>query len=554
MTRARRLTLLAVDDTPDNLTTLDAIVTDALPDCDLLMASSGPDGLTLAREADPDVILLDIVMPGMDGFEVCRQLKADPILRGIPVVFLTALRTDRESRIRALEAGAEGFLSKPADEQELVAQVRAMAKIKAANVRERHEKERLEALVAERTRALETELVERRHAELARDRLNAQLHDARKLESVGRLAGGVAHDFNNMLAVILGYTESALQHVDKNQPLHADLVEIQHAAKHSADLTRQLLAVARRQPITPRLLDLNDAVSDALRLLERLIGKEVNLSWLPGCGPLTVLMDPSQVEQILTNLCVNARDAIEGTGTIVIETGAVELSEVDCHAFADATPGAYAWLRVCDDGCGMDEATKARIFEPFYTTKPQGEGTGLGLATVYGAVRQNRGVVHVESEPGSGSTFTVLFPRFAGAPARKSHISEAPSGDPGTGLVLVVDDEPSVLRLATRVLKGHGYAVLSTNSPRDAVRMAQEHDGHIDLLLTDVMMPSMNGRDLAKIVAELRPGIKRLFMSGHTAEVIAAHGLLDEGIHFIEKPFEAEHLGAKVREALGAVG
>jgi PAS domain S-box-containing protein len=390
----------------------------------------------------------------------------------------------------------------------------------------------------------------RKRAEAERIKLESQLQQAQKMESVGRLAGGVAHDFNNMLAVILGNAEIALGGTDPASQVHKDIDEIRNAAERAAELTRQLLTFARRQAVTPKVLDLNGAVAGILKMLQRLIGEDIHLEWHPSPNAWAVHIDPSQIDQILANLCVNARDAISDVGKITIETANRVFDEAYCANHAGFVPGEYVRLAVSDNGCGMDKETLTRIFEPFFTTKGVGRGTGLGLATVYGAVRQNDGFINVYSEPGQGTTFSVYLPRHAcelrETPVQGS-LRPAPRGDE---TVLLVEDEPAVLKLAKNLLEGQGYIVLAARTPGEALRVAQEYPREIHLLMTDVVMPEMNGRDLAGQLSSRRPKIKHLFMSGYTADVIAHHGVLEEGVKFIQKPFSVTDLAVKVREAL----
>jgi PAS domain S-box-containing protein len=395
-----------------------------------------------------------------------------------------------------------------------------------------------------------SDITERKQAEQEKARLEGQLQQAQKMESVGRLAGGVAHDFNNMLAVILGHTAMALEVVDPAQPLHANLVEIRTAASRSAALTQQLLAFARKQTVAPRILDLNETVEGMLKMLQRLIGENVDLRWQPGAGLWRVRVDPTQIDQIVANLCVNARDAIANVGKLSIETGNCTLDDAYCAAHPAVVPGDYVRLAVSDDGCGMDKETQSHLFEPFFTTKATGKGTGLGLATVYGIVKQNNGFINVHSEPGSGTTFTIYLPRLSGE-ARQAGTKGSEGGAlRGHETVLLVEDEPAILRLTKLLLERLGYSVLAACTPGEAIRLAREHPGEIHLLMTDVVMPEMNGRDLAKNLLRLYPSIRRLFMSGYTADVIASHGVLDEGVNFLQKPFTVEDLAAKLREAL----
>jgi PAS domain S-box-containing protein len=396
------------------------------------------------------------------------------------------------------------------------------------------------------------DITERRRAETDRARLEAQLQQARKLESVGRLAGGVAHDFNNMLGVILGRTEMGMELVDPSQPLHADLEEIRNAARRSADLTRQLLAFARQQIVAPRVVDLNEAVAGMLTMLQRLIGEDIQLRWQPDPAVWPVRVDPSQLDQILANLCVNSRDAIADVGKITVETANDSFDAEYCADHAGFAPGDYVTLSVSDDGCGMDEQTQAHVFEPFFTTKGIGKGTGLGLATVYGAVKQNNGFIHFYSEPGRGTTFKIHLPRHTGAVALARTGEKVQPIPRGTETILLVEDEAAILKLSSRLLEKQGYTVLAAATPGEAIRLALEHHGVIHLLLTDVVMPEMNGRDLASHLLTLHPDIKRLFTSGYTADVIAHHGVLDEGVYFIQKPFSLRDLAIKVRETLQA--
>ena len=383
-----------------------------------------------------------------------------------------------------------------------------------------------------------------------RERLQAQLVQAQKMESIGRLAGGVAHDFNNMLGVILGHADMALELVDPSQPLHADLADIRLAALRSADLTRQLLTFARKQTIAPRVLDLNEAVDGILSMLGRLIGEDIDLVWLPGTEVYPVKMDPSQIDQILANLSINARDAIEGVGKVTIETGRATFDEAFCADHPDFIPGEYALLEVSDNGCGMDEETLERLYDPFFTTKEVGKGTGLGLSTVYGIVKQNSGFINVYSEPGHGTSFKIFLPRQAAKPERILKKDPESPAARGHETILLVEDEPLTLALTTRVLESLGYTVLGASTPEEAISLAEANTGKIPMLCTDVVMPGMNGLDLVKTLKVSLPNLKCLYMSGYAANVISRHGVLDEGVRFIQKPFLIIDLATKVRETL----
>ncbi len=392
----------------------------------------------------------------------------------------------------------------------------------------------------------------RKRDEAERDTLREQLTQAQRLESVGRLAGGVAHDYNNMLGVIIGTCELAMDRVATGDPLMDDLESILQAANRSADITRQLLAFARKQTIAPRVLDLDEAVAGLLKMLRRLIGEDLHLAWCPGVDVWPVLMDPAQLDQLLANLCVNARDAISGVGKITIESENVTLDEAYCATHYGFHPGDYVVLGVSDDGCGMDRETLSHIFEPFFTTKAPGEGTGLGLATVHGIVSQNGGFINVYSEPGHGTTFRVYLPRHAAVPTERSIGANTAPVLGRQEWVLVVEDEEAILGLAAQMLERLGYQVMTASSPEDALRLAQTHPEPFDLLVTDVIMPGMNGRDLSTRLQERLPRLRTLFMSGYTANVIAHRGVLDPGVHFLQKPFSRSDLARKVREALDA--
>ena len=395
------------------------------------------------------------------------------------------------------------------------------------------------------------DVTERKHAEEERRKLREQLMQMQKMESVGRLAGGVAHDFNNMLSVILGQTDLLLGDLPDDGPMRVGLEEIRRSGQRSAELVRQLLGFARRQTVTPKALDLNNTVTAMLKMLRRLIGENIELRWEPSDTPKPVFIDPVQLDQLLTNLVVNARDAIEGVGRITIETACTTLDEEYCARDTDALPGQYIMLVVSDDGRGMDEETRVRAFEPFFTTKGMGQGTGLGLATVYGIVRQNRGLINIYSELGHGTTFRVYLPehREGGIEERPVEIEEMASLQ-GNETILLVEDEVSILNMTRIVLERLGYQVLAATAPSEAIRLAKEYPNEINLLMTDVVMPEMNGRELARHLLPLYPKLKLLFMSGYTANVIAHHGVLDKGVYFLQKPFSNQLAGQKVREVL----
>ncbi len=380
-------------------------------------------------------------------------------------------------------------------------------------------------------------------------RLEEQLRQAQKMEAIGQLAGGIAHDFNNMLGVILGHSEIALSQIDQPNRVIANLDEIQKAAERSANLTHQLLAFARKQTVNPKVLNLDETVEGMLKMLRRLIGEDIDLTWLPGAAEWQVNIDPSQIDQILANLCVNARDAINDIGKISIETHTILVDHFYCSEHPEAVSGEFVLLTVSDNGCGMNKEVLKKLFEPFYTTKDIGKGTGLGLATVYGIVKQNNGFINVYSEPGLGTTFKIYLPRYVSKSSKIENDSLVPPPN-GNETILLVEDEPTILNLTKLMLEQLGYRVLIASKPLDAIQLSEEFEEDIHLLITDVVMPNLNGRDLAKKLIAHRDNLKYLFMSGYTADVIAYHGVLDKGVNFIQKPFSIQTLAIKVRDTL----
>jgi len=660
-----KLKVLAIDDKPDNLTVLKAVVGDAFPGAAVFTTTDGRQGLELALARDPDVILLDIVMPQMDGYEVCQRLKADARLKLIPVVFLTATK-NKESRIKALEAGGDGFLTKPLEEAELTAQIRAMAKIKAANTAQFMKMERLEVLVSERTRALEQELEERKAAQAEREklmtaidqageiilitdaegnieyanpafekvtgysraevlgktprvlksgkqdaafygslwgdissgktwerrmvnkrkdgtfytevstispvldaagrivnyvavkrditeqlRLENQFLQSQKMEAVGVLAGGVAHDFNNILTAIKAYAGFIRNDLPPEAPMRADAGEILTAADRAGTLTRQLLAFSRRQILAPRVVDMNKIVGDMTKMLSRVIGEDIKIGTELEPAPCLALVDPGQLEQVVLNLAVNARDAMPKGGKLTLQTAILAGDAGLSAAHPDLPRGPLVCLKVRDTGTGMTGEVKARIFEPFYTTKEQGKGTGLGLSTVFGIVKQSGGEVTVSSEPAKGATFSIYLPLAENTvqDIRANKDGQA-AAKTGSETVLLVEDDESLRRLGARILKSSGYTVLAAASGAEALTVLEDHGKPVDLLVTDVVMPGMTGRDLALEIARRKQAGRTLYMSGYTDDAIVKHGVLEPGIAFIYKPFTVEALALKLREVL----
>ena len=397
--------------------------------------------------------------------------------------------------------------------------------------------------------ALTKDVTELKKTEKEKRRLESQLRQAQKMESVGRLAGGVAHDFNNMLSIILGNSEIMMEDIGPDHPCSSNLKEIQNAAQRSADLTRQLLAFARKQTISPKILNPNHVIESMLKMLKRLIGEDIDLLWRPQADLWPIKIDPSQIDQMLANLCVNARDAIKDVGKIIIETGNISFDEIYCKEHTGFIPGNYIVIVVSDNGCGMNRETTTHLFEPFFTTK-KGEGTGLGLATVYGIVKQNNGFINAYSELNQGTTFKIYLPRYSGnfeQQAEKEVQKESPKG---YETILLVEDEDAILQMTRQMLERLGYNILAASTPDEAIQIINVSGTKIDLLITDVVMPMMNGRELSEKILLSFPNMKCLYMSGYTANVIAHRGILDEGLYFINKPFSKQELSMKLREIL----
>ena len=457
-----------------------------------------------------DVVLLDLFLPDSKGLETLRSIHARSA--ALPIVILTGL-DDEEMGLKAVESGAQDYLMK--------GEINSRVLIRAI-----------------------------RYA-MDRKRLEDQLLQAQKLEAIGSLAGGLAHDFNNILTAITGYSELSLRRLGEEDPIRKNIQEIYKASQRAGDLTRQLLAFSRKQVMQPRVLNLNGIISNMERMLRRLLGEDIELATRLESKGVQVKVDEGQIEQVIMNLAVNARDAMPNGGKLTIETDVTTLGEDAAQRLLGLGAGPYVRLTVSDTGSGMDAEVRGKIFEPFFTTKQRGKGTGLGLATVYGIVKQSGGHIAVASEPEKGSTFQVYLPQAAGeiSAAAREKPAPAPSAQ-GSETILLVEDEEAVRDLLREVLQGKGYRVLEARDGFEALRLSTGHSGSIDLLLTDVIMPKMNGRELAERLKPERPKTKVLYMSGYTDNAIVHRGVLEDGTAFLQKPFTPETLAQKVREIL----
>jgi len=467
------------------------------------------------RAFNPELVISDYSLPSMDGLTVLETVRE--ILPEVPFIFVSGT-IGEERAIESLKNGATDYVVK----------------------------DRLGGLVVKVQRALR-EVEDRAKHRL----LEEQLRQAQKMEAIGRLAGGVAHDFNNLLTVISGYTQLMLVRIPPGDDLRKDVEEVAKAGERAASLTSQLLAFSRKQILAPRVLNLNEAVSETKKLLERLIGEDIELVTLLDLDLGNAKADPGQIEQVIMNLAVNARDAMPKGGKLTLSTSNVVLDDSYVKENPGSQAGPHVFLAVSDSGIGMNSDTLSHLFEPFFTTKEQGKGTGLGLSTVYGIVKQSGGSISVHSEPGRGTTFKAYLPRVDEpvGPVRKTGV--APNAGPkATGTVLLVEDEEAVRRLTHAVLRRNGYKVLVAGDGEEVLRTLQQHQGPIHLLLTDVVLPRLGGRDVALQVSQLRPEIKVLFMSGYSDRAFVENGTLEPGMAFLPKPFTPEELLRKVREVL----
>jgi two-component system, cell cycle sensor histidine kinase and response regulator CckA len=472
----------------------------------------------------PDIVLSDFSLPQFTGLEALRLVNRFP--REIPFILVTGSQTE-EVAVECMKEGAVDYILK-------------------TNLL------RLPSAVRNALKQLESDR-QRVAAETALRKSEEQLLQSQKLEAIGRLAGGISHDFNNLLTAIIGYSDLSLRQLQQDDPLTRNLEEIKKAGDRATALTRQLLAFSRKQVMQLRVFDLNAVVVDLERMLKRMIGENIELRTTLQQGLGNIKADPGQIEQVVMNLVVNSRDAMPQGGKLTIETANVYLDESYVEQHLTVVPGYYIMLAVSDTGLGIDERVRPHIFEPFFTTKDAARGTGLGLSTVYGIVKQSGGFIWVYSEIGKGTTFKIYFPTVAQNVDELKAVNLNPPAQKGSETILLVEDAEPVRRLARTILEGFGYEVLLAANGSEAKHLCELNQHQINLLLTDVILPGISGREVAEQVLRINPAIRVLFMSGYTDDAVIGHDILSAGVNFIQKPFSPDQLGAKVREVLDAV-
>jgi signal transduction histidine kinase len=526
-------------------------------------AGDGAEALARARQNTPGFIISDLLMPVMDGYSLLKQCKSDDQLKDVPFIVYTGTYTDPKDERLALSLGAAAFIVKPAEPESFVARIRVILAMQARG--ELPSSTRIEAnenvllkLYSEvlvhklEDKVLELEQANRNLCEefAERRRLEEQVRQAQKMEAIGRLAGGVAHDFNNLLTIIISFSELILLRLPAGHEVRTFVEEILKAVDRSSSLTRQLLTFSRRQVVVLKVLDLNSVVRGTEKMLQRVIGEDVTLETVlaENLGP--VRADAGQIEQVLVNLAVNARDAMPQGGKLTIATNNIDLDEVYTRLNVAAKPGPHVLLAVSDNGCGMTAEVKARIFEPFFTTKGPGKGTGLGLATTQGIVSQLGGHIEVYSEENMGTSFKIFLPRLADSARPDSGDAMLQPVRGGTESILLVEDDPQLRSLLRDTLRDSGYAVLAAGDGNEALRLLEQHRGPLDIIVTDVIMPNMGGRQMVEQVVTTFPRAKVLYLSGYTDDAVVRHGILHDQVPFLQKPFTSVTLRRKVREVL----
>ncbi len=560
--------VLVVDDHTENLYFLQALL--GSQGLEVLTASNGAQALEMARKAPPHLVVSDILMPVMDGYTLCREWMADPGLCHIPFIFYTATYTDPRDRQLGYELGAEAYLTKPSEPEDFLAAVlpilardphpkatcrpstppeSTMTRYSEALVRRLEDKM---AELEETNRRLKEEIAERERVESALLASAEQLRQAQKMEALGQLAGGIAHDFNNQLTTISGYSELLLSRPElASSPVLDEVAEIMRAAQRASALTRRILAFSRRQTWQPVVVCLNQVVSGMRNLLNRTLGGHIAIECHLDPHVAPVEIDVHQFEQVLTNLALNARDAMPEGGTLTLRTRAVDLEEDFCRHHQEFQPGPAVLLEVSDTGCGMEPGVVERLGEPFFTTKPPGKGTGLGLTTVLNTLREARGCLQAHSQPGSGSLFEIFLPpadRPHSSPGQTETETEIPRG---SETILVVEDDSILRDLVVRMLQSLGYSTLTAGTGEEALEILADPNRTLDFILTDLVMPgSLQGWDVARQARNLRPGLPVLCTSGHQHLVQEEKRASSRDFEFLEKPFTRRDLGETVRRML----
>jgi signal transduction histidine kinase len=560
--------VLIADDKAENLYYLRTLL--EAHGCEVISAHNGAEALVLARRAPPDIVISDLLMPVMDGYTLLRHWKADARLRRVPFIVYTATYTEPEDERLALSLGADAFILKPSEPDEFLERLDEVRARTAAALPARGQdptgstedllleySETLIRKLEEKTlqledsnRALQQDIAARERVAEQLRKTEEQLRHAQKLEAVGRLAGGIAHDFNNLLTVILSYTTLVLDELSPGERIRDDILQVRRAGERATELTQQLLAFSRQQLLQPKVLDLNHVLLEMEKMLRRLLGEDIDLSLLIARRVHKVHADLGQISQIVMNLAVNARDAMPVGGKLTIETRNCEFDESYAAANPGVIPGAYVMLSVTDTGSGMDAKTRERIFEPFFTTKETGKGTGLGLSTVFGIVKQSQGHIYVDSEPGLGTSFRIYLPCTDRVPEVQHSIVPLQAALQGSETILLVEDDEQVRTVNCAILRRNGYTVLDAQNGGEAFLLSEKFEATIHLLLTDVVMPRMSGRELANRLRPMRPEMKVLYVSGYTEDSIVHHGVLEAGIAFLPKPITPLSLLRRVREVL----